>query len=468
MDPTTKTFSLASGAQQVENFGVGGLQPQYISRRLMLTSTPSMSQIVSELNLPPVVDLNGAASGSGTSTKFYGGGGAITIASAGTISDSDSPTLTSLTVTITNLYDGAAELLDANVAGTSISKSYANGVLRLTGVAPVADYMAVLRSVSYNDTATTLSAPTIVRSVTFVANDGLASSTVAKASISDPPAPSSVKSSAATAAATAQVASPPAAVVSPQQNVAAATSVTAVSTQAAPATNATAAVAQSDPIVVSPQEAAPPVAATSLANVAVTATPAAVVTDTAPVLDVPQATPEPAASVVRNGSEVVVTGTPGNDTFEFVAGATENTVIVQGQSYVFAAAEVSAFRFVGGGGNDTAKLTASGLASLAETAQLQPGSAMLQGAGYTVEVTGVQNVAIDGRGEGVQAALFDSAGDDSLVAEGDVASLSGDGFVETVSGFNRVQASALAGGHDTLRELAFDHLLETVGNWIEV
>ena len=215
-----------------------------------------------------------------------------------------------------------------------------------------------------------------------------------------------------------------------------------------------------------PAGSAAPVAA-SLANVAVTATPAAVVTETAPVLDVPQATPEPAASVVRNGSEVVVTGTPGNDTFEFVAGATENTVIVQGQSYVFAAAEVTTFRFVGGGGNDTAKLTASGLASLAETAQLQPGSAMLQGAGYTVEVTGVQNVAIDGRGEGVQAALFDSAGDDSLVAEGDVASLSGDGFVETVSGFNRVQASALAGGHDTLRELAFDHLLETVGNWIE-
>ena len=142
-------------------------------------------------------------------------------------------------------------------------------------------------------------------------------------------------------------------------------------------------------------------------------------------------------------------------------------MIVQGQSYVYAAAEVTAFHFVGGGGNDTAKLTATGLANLAETAQLQPGSATLQGVGYTVDVSDVQNVEIDGRGEGVQAALFASPGDDSLTAQGDVASLSGDGFVETVSGFQRVTASAVAGGHDTLRELAFDHLLETVGDWIE-
>ncbi|MFZ1934316.1 MAG: YDG domain-containing protein [Thermoguttaceae bacterium] len=465
-DPTTQTFSLASNAWQAENFGVGGLQPQYISRRLFLNSTPSMLQIVRDLNVPPVVDLNGAAAGTNTSTKFYGGGGPITIAAAGTISDSDSPTLASLTVTITNVYDGAAELLDANVAGTSISKSYANGVLTLTGIAPIADYIAVLDSVTYNDTATTLSAPTINRIVTFVANDGLASSTVATATISDPPAPSSP----------AQLASSPAVGVNLKQNIAAVSSMTTASTQAAPAqiaqesavvasaaqvipatsapvaNVAAATIAQSDPVVASVAESAPPPPAASpdLAQNAV------------------EATPEPAApSVVRNGSEVTVTGTAGDDTFEFVAGASENTVIVQGQSYVYAAAEVTAFHFVGGGGNDTAKLTATGLANLAETAQLQPGSATLQGVGYTVDVSDVQNVEIDGRGEGVQAALFASPGDDSLTAQGDVASLSGDGFVETVSGFQRVTASAVAGGHDTLRELAFDHLLETVGDWIE-
>ena len=128
-------------------------------------------------------------------------------------------------MTITNVYDGAAELLDANVAGTSISKSYANGVLTLTGIAPIADYIAVLDSVTYNDTATTLSAPTINRIVTFVANDGLASSTVATATISDPPAPSSP----------AQLASSPAVGVNLKQNIAAVSSMTTASTQAAPA-----------------------------------------------------------------------------------------------------------------------------------------------------------------------------------------------------------------------------------------
>ena len=63
--------------------------------------------------------------------------------------------------------------------------------------------------------------------------------------------------------------------------------------------------------------------------------------------------------------------------------------------------------------------------------------------------------------------LFDSPGDDSLTAQGDVASLSGDGFIEKVSGFKRVRASAVAGGLDTLREQAFDYLLEKVGSWID-
>ena len=125
----------------------------------MLTSSPPpLSQIVQGLNSPPVVDLNGTAAGTSTSVKFYSGGSAVTIAPNGTISDSDSPTLASLTVTITNLHDGAAEVLDANLSGTSITKSYANGVLTLSGIAPVTDYIAVLDSITYNDTATTPSA----------------------------------------------------------------------------------------------------------------------------------------------------------------------------------------------------------------------------------------------------------------------------------------------------------------------
>jgi hypothetical protein len=286
-------------------------------------------------------------------------------------------------------------------------------VLTLTGVAPVADYLAVLRTITYDNTAATPIAPTIDRIVTFAANDGMVSSVVATATIKDPPLPTPV---------TAQV--------------------------SAAASQTTTAVVET----ASQQAIKQPAASSSAtSNAAVT-----------------KATSKStSATIVRSGSKVVVTGTAADDTFEFVAGATENTLIVGGESYVFAATEVTTFQISGGGGNDIAKLTTTGLLALAESVELHPGSATLQGIGYTVEVADVQNVQVDGRGEAVQAALFDSAGDDLLTTDGDVVSLSGDGFLESVSGFKHVQASSLAGGHDSLRESVIDQLLEKIGNWTE-
>jgi len=274
-----------------------------------------------------------------------------------TISDPDSPTLVGLSVTITNPFDGPAEVLDATVTGTTIAKSYSNGVLTLTGVAPIADYATVLRSITFNDVAATPYAAED-RVVTFVAYDGMAYSTVATAKISDPPAPSS----------STQMASSPAAGVSLQQNVSATSPATPATPSAPVAENA------QEPTSAASAAVADLAQSSSAASSAATA-----VVQSAPVENAPEAATEPEVpSVVRNGSEVVMTGTAGDDTLQFVAGATENTVIVAGQSYSFPVGEVTAFHFNGGGGNDTAKLTAAGLASLAETAQLQPGSATLQ------------------------------------------------------------------------------------------
>lgn len=82
---------------------------------------------------------------------------------------------------ITNLRDGAAELLDANVAGTGLSKSYSAGVLRLQGNAPPAIYEKVLRSVTYRNSA--VRPDTAVRNVSFVVNDGFADSNTAVSTI---------------------------------------------------------------------------------------------------------------------------------------------------------------------------------------------------------------------------------------------------------------------------------------------
>lgn len=84
--------------------------------------------------------------------------------------------ITSLTVSITNLLDGASEVLTADVSGTAITASYnsATGVLSLTGDDTAANYQAVLSTITYNNTAT--SPTSTARVIKFMANDGLDSS----------------------------------------------------------------------------------------------------------------------------------------------------------------------------------------------------------------------------------------------------------------------------------------------------
>jgi hypothetical protein len=123
----------------------------------------------------PVLDLDADDSsgqtGADFSATFNEGGGAVAIIdSDATLSDADSASLTSLTVTITNLLDGASEVLAADTSGTSITASYAAGVLTLSGSDTVSNYQQVLRTITYDNSAS--SPNTTARSISFVANDG--------------------------------------------------------------------------------------------------------------------------------------------------------------------------------------------------------------------------------------------------------------------------------------------------------
>ena len=61
--PNTIEVGLAANTRRTDvDFGDWGLKPQYVSRRLMLASTPSTQQLIQSWNQPPVVDLNGPAS----------------------------------------------------------------------------------------------------------------------------------------------------------------------------------------------------------------------------------------------------------------------------------------------------------------------------------------------------------------------------------------------------------------------
>ena len=80
-------------------------------------------------------------------------------------------------MTITNLLDAGQEVLAATTAGTSIVASYAAPILTLTGADTLANYQAVLRSVTYLNGHQN---PTLTpRSIAFVASDGTANSNTA-------------------------------------------------------------------------------------------------------------------------------------------------------------------------------------------------------------------------------------------------------------------------------------------------
>ncbi|MDB9519100.1 Calx-beta domain-containing protein [Roseofilum reptotaenium CS-1145] len=142
------------------------------------TSTDNMVTFIA--NSAPVVDLNGGASGIDYSATFTSGGGQVAIVDSTnlTVTD-DGANLTNATVSITNLLDGADEVLSVDTSGTSISFSYntATGVLNLSGSDTVANYQQVLRKIVYNNTAA--SPNTTARTIEFVANDGSLNSTTA-------------------------------------------------------------------------------------------------------------------------------------------------------------------------------------------------------------------------------------------------------------------------------------------------
>jgi hypothetical protein len=152
--------------------------------------------------LIPTVDLNGPAGGIDYAAAFTEDAGPISIVAASlTVSDPDSANLDKATVTITNLQNGTAESLAATPNGAitagSISYNPTTGVLTIdpTGVAPVATFQTVLRSVTYNNTSQNPNST--ARLIDFLVNDGtnnnnpLARTTLSVTPVND--APSFVK-----------------------------------------------------------------------------------------------------------------------------------------------------------------------------------------------------------------------------------------------------------------------------------
>ena len=102
-------------------------------------------------NLPAdVVDLNGAAGGTGFSNTYDGVTAAnVADAANATVNGPGAANLTQMTVAISGTHTG--DVLAATLSG-GITSTFASGTLTLSGSSSVANYQAVLRTVKYSNT----------------------------------------------------------------------------------------------------------------------------------------------------------------------------------------------------------------------------------------------------------------------------------------------------------------------------
>jgi hypothetical protein len=147
-------------------------------------------------------------------------------------------------------------------------------------------------------------------------------------------------------------------------------------------------------------------------------------------------------ALALQGQTLTFLGTPGNDTFAFVAGSTAQ-VTLNGVSYLVDPSLASTVNFMGNGGSDTATVTTQ--PGGGSTLSLSPGGGTLTGPGYTLRLSGFAQVVGTG-GPGDRAYLTGPAGNDVFVATPAYAYLYGAGAWEQANGFGVVLAYAGPGG----------------------
>ncbi|MEO7372170.1 MAG: cadherin-like domain-containing protein, partial [Ilumatobacteraceae bacterium] len=141
--------------------------------------TSAVQTFTITIDTPPVVTTTGAG-------LNYIENGTTVLDPGVTITDADSPNLISATVTMaTNYVNGQDTLGFANQNGIVGTWTAATGILNLSGGATVSSYEAALRSITYTNNSRN---PIVgLRTVTFVANDGVLVSDTATRTITITP-----------------------------------------------------------------------------------------------------------------------------------------------------------------------------------------------------------------------------------------------------------------------------------------
>lgn len=149
---------------------------------------------VSPVNDPPII-----SGVEGPALPYTENDGALAVTNSIVVTDIDNTHLHSATVKITgNHHPGEDVLVHAAVSGVSGNWDALTGILSFNGVATLSDYQALLRSVSYQNTAEDPSS--LSRQIEFTVNDGTIDSagvtrTVQITPVNDAPLLSSIETS---------------------------------------------------------------------------------------------------------------------------------------------------------------------------------------------------------------------------------------------------------------------------------
>jgi len=147
-------------------------------------------------------------------------------------------------------------------------------------------------------------------------------------------------------------------------------------------------------------------------------------------------------------SSLVLTGTSGNDTFEFTGGGTPGSWVIKVNGVRhYATSGTTTVSFDGLGGYDTVifKGTAGN-----ETLYRWTDRAVFEGTGFVVTVSNVESLSAYGQGGTDVAHLYDSSGSDSFTATAGYGILSGRNFYSRAMSFTTIIAYS-TGGTDTAR-----------------
>ena len=150
--------------------------------------------------------------------------------------------------------------------------------------------------------------------------------------------------------------------------------------------------------------------------------------------------------VATAGTEIQVSGTAADDTFEF-APTGSYQITINGVEYHFDDTLYETIVFTGSEGDDTATLT-GGAGN--EIARFFPDHGTFDGNGFQVTIEEVTTITANGGGGADEAYMYDSPDDDEFIARKGYGKLSGDGFVLETFDFmyNYGYATTRDGGND--------------------